>query len=235
MNKRRFGLILLALASLIGIAYVVGLMILASPPPPLVYASRPYSGKPVSRQTGPVQEGKFVHSVSPSYPELAREMRWRPPYVNMEVTVGEDGRVSDVKIIRGHPLCDDSVRLALSQWKYRPTLLNGTAVPVSFLMSLPCGDPYHGKLDPDVALLIDRIRAGKTVDAKEFVFVHEGIANVELTVSNPRNVNLDALRRLGFVTSKSGGESKLIGSLPVFALDALRTSPFITFIAPHPK
>jgi TonB family protein len=236
MNKRRFGLIVLAISLLVCIAYVVGLMILASPPPPLVYASKPYSGKPMPRPNGNVQEGKLVQKVSPSYPELAREMRWRPPFVNMEVTVGEDGRVSDVKITRGHRLCDDSVRLALSQWKYSPTLLNGTPVPVVFRMNLRCGDPYHGKLDPDVAVLIDWIRRNGAVNLGEFGFVHGGMADLELTLSNSQKTNMDTLRKLGLVTSGSVlGDKLVIGRLPVESLNALRALPFITFIAPHAK
>jgi TonB family protein len=234
MNKRRFGLIVLILASLVGLAYIVGLMILASPPPPLLYASKPYSGKPLSRGPGNVQEGKLIHKVSPSYPELAREMRWRPPFVNMEVTVGKDGRVSNVKITRGHPLCDDAVRLALSQWKYSPTLLNGTPVPIVFLTNLRCGDPYHGKLDPDVAVLIDRIRRNGVANSGEFAFVYNGMVDLELTLSDSQKRNMDRIRKLGLVTSgPTSGTTLIIGRLPIASLDALHALPFITFIAPH--
>ncbi len=153
--------------------------------------------------------------------------------MNLEVTVGEDGRVSDVKITRGHPLCDGAVRLALSQWRYTPTLLGGTPVPVVLRTNVPCGDAYHGKLDPDVAVLIDRIDRNGAVNAGEFGFVHSGIADIDLTLSNSRRTNLDTLRKLGLVTSGSTLDNKINGRLPVSKLNALRKLPFISFIAPH--
>jgi TonB family protein len=237
MNMRRIGLVVLIPASLVGLAYIVGLMILASPPPPLLYALKPYSGKPLSGGGSfNVQEGKLIHKVSPSYPELAREMRWRPPFVNMELNVGKDGRVADAKIIRGHPLCDDAVRIAVSQWKYSPTLLNGTPVPIVSRTSLRCGDPYHGKLDPDVAVLIDRIRRNGAVNPGEFGFVNSGMADLYLTLSDSRKTNMDTLRKLGLVTSGSILGNKLVtGRLPVSSLNALRALPFINFIAPHTR
>jgi protein TonB len=40
------------------------------------------------------------------------------------------GRVTDVKVLRGIPLLDNSAVDAVKQWHYSPTLLNGTPVPV---------------------------------------------------------------------------------------------------------
>lgn len=152
----------------------------------------------------------------------------------MELTVGEDGKVANGKIIRGHPPCDDAVRLALSQWKYSPTLLNGTPVPTVFLTNLRCGDPYHGKLDPDVAVRIDRIRRNGAVTPGEYGFVHNGLADLDLTLSNSRKTNMDTLRKLGLVTSGSIlGKKLVLGRLRVSSLNALRELPFISFIAPH--
>lgn len=35
-----------------------------------------------------VQEGKLVRKVAPDYPALARQMRWRPPLLIIQATVG---------------------------------------------------------------------------------------------------------------------------------------------------
>jgi len=234
----------MVIALLGGLAYVVGLTIeLTSLPPPLPSA-RPTSTnaeassnkalRPKGHLDGNVQGGKLVRKVSPSYPELAREMRWRPPFVNMEVAVGEDGRVANVKITRGHPLCDNAVKLAVSQWKYTPTLINGNPVGVIFRTSLRCGDPYHGKLDPEVAVLIDRIHSNGSASPGEFAFVHNGIANLNLTMSDSQRQNMEKLRMLGFVASEPTGDTKLvIGYLKIQSLDALRALPCVTFISPH--
>ncbi len=48
----------------------------------------------------------------------------------MQVTVDEQGNVSDVQVLRGHPLLNAAAVNAVKQWKYKPTYLNGHAVPV---------------------------------------------------------------------------------------------------------
>jgi len=49
--------------------------------------------------------------------------------VILEATVGTDGRVQDVKVLRGHTLFDPSAIDAVRQWRYQPLLLNGIPVP----------------------------------------------------------------------------------------------------------
>ncbi len=41
-----------------------------------------------------------------------------------------EGRVRDLKLIAGHPLLAPAAMDAVSQWRYRPTRLNGTVVEV---------------------------------------------------------------------------------------------------------
>ena len=48
----------------------------------------------------------------------------------LEAVIGADGRVDKVKVLRGHPLLNDSAMDAVKQWVYNPTTLNGVAVPV---------------------------------------------------------------------------------------------------------
>ena len=50
--------------------------------------------------------------------------------VILEATISEQGRVTNVKVLRGIPLLDNSALDAVKQWRYSPTLLNGTPVPV---------------------------------------------------------------------------------------------------------
>jgi len=44
--------------------------------------------------------------------------------------IGKDGRVSDTRLISGHPLLVAAARDAVNQWVYKPTLLNGEPVEV---------------------------------------------------------------------------------------------------------
>ena len=48
----------------------------------------------------------------------------------LEATVGADGRVQEVKVLRGQPLFDQAAVDAVKQWRYQPLLLNGVRVPL---------------------------------------------------------------------------------------------------------
>ena len=106
----------------------------APPPPP----------KPVKRDSirigGNVQESKLIRKVEPIYPELAKKARVQGK-VTLKITVDEEGNVTDVSVIEGHPLLDDAAINAVRQWKYSPTFLNGKPVSVmatvTVLFNLP--------------------------------------------------------------------------------------------------
>jgi protein TonB len=92
---------------------------LPAPPPP--------SG-PV-RVGGQIREPTKLHNVVPVYPEIAKQARVQG-IVILQVTIGPDGRVTDVEILRGIPLLDAAAVDAVKQWRYTATLLNGVPVPV---------------------------------------------------------------------------------------------------------
>ena len=50
--------------------------------------------------------------------------------VILECTISPQGKVTDVKVLRGIPLLDQAAIDAVKQWVYTPTLLNGVPVPV---------------------------------------------------------------------------------------------------------
>ena len=85
------------------------------------------------RVGGMIQAPKLVNRVNPQYPEIARSARTTASLI-LEATVGADGRVDDVKILRGQPLFDASAVEAVRQWRYQPLLLNG--VPVPFIVTI---------------------------------------------------------------------------------------------------
>lgn len=96
----------------------------APPPPPPQQAG----GAPI-RVGGNVQESKLIKRVDPVYPPLAKQARVEQT-VMLEVGVNEQGFVSTVRVIRGHPLLDQAAIDAVKQWVYSPTYMNGAAVPV---------------------------------------------------------------------------------------------------------
>jgi TonB family protein len=81
------------------------------------------------RVNSTAQESKLIHHVSPIYPELALKARVSG-LILLQATTDEKGNVIDVKVLRGHPLLNQSAITAVSQWTYSPTLLEGKPVPV---------------------------------------------------------------------------------------------------------
>jgi protein TonB len=81
------------------------------------------------RVGGQIKEPKKLKDVKPAYPDIAKQARVQG-IVILECTISPQGRVTDVKVLRGIPLLDASAQEAVRQWVYTPTLLNGVPVPV---------------------------------------------------------------------------------------------------------
>jgi protein TonB len=45
--------------------------------------------------------------------------------------------VTDVNLVRGHPLLVDAAKEAVTQWIYRPTLMNGQPVKLMTTVEVP--------------------------------------------------------------------------------------------------
>ena len=58
-----------------------------------------------------------ISKVDPTYPPLARQARIQGPVV-MNVSVGIDGKVSNIRVITGHPLLIQSAIEAVKQWVF---------------------------------------------------------------------------------------------------------------------
>jgi protein TonB len=96
-------------------------------------APPPVAARPPVRVGGIIRTPKLLNRVTPAYPELARAARTSATLI-LEATVGADGRVEAVKVLRGQPLFDDAAVEAVKQWRYQPLLLNG--VPVPFIVDV---------------------------------------------------------------------------------------------------
>ena len=94
----------------------------APPPPP------PPPPAPV-RVGGNIQPPKKVKDQSPVYPPIAQSARVQGVVI-LEATIGPDGRVQDVRVLRSIPLLDAAAIEAVKQWVYTPTMLNNVPVPV---------------------------------------------------------------------------------------------------------
>jgi periplasmic protein TonB len=90
-----------------------------APPPP----------QQAVRVGGQIKEPRKLKNVNPAYPDIAKQARVQGVVI-LECTISPQGRVSDVKILRGIPLLNEAALTAVKQWVYSPTLLNGVPVPV---------------------------------------------------------------------------------------------------------
>jgi protein TonB len=57
--------------------------------------------------------------------------------VRLAVVIDKQGRVSDIKVISGHPLLIPAALDAVKQWEYTPTLLNGQPTEVQVAVDIP--------------------------------------------------------------------------------------------------
>jgi TonB family protein len=74
----------------------------------------------------------FLHShpikiVRPAYPELARQTHIEGR-VSLNCLVDRNGLVEKIEVKEGHPLLIQAAMDAVSQWKFKPLLLNGKRV-----------------------------------------------------------------------------------------------------------
>ena len=81
------------------------------------------------RVGGNIKEPKKLKNVPPAYPDIAKQARVQGVVI-LECTISPQGKVQDVKVLRGIPLLDEAAKEAVKQWVYTPTLLNGVPVPV---------------------------------------------------------------------------------------------------------
>jgi protein TonB len=102
---------------------VVGGLPDAPPPPP-----PPPPAQPV-RVGGQIRAPTQIKKVQPTYPQIAQSARVSGVVI-LEATIGVDGKVKDVKVLRSIPLLDQAAIDAVRQWEYTPTMLNNVPTPV---------------------------------------------------------------------------------------------------------
>lgn len=116
-----------------GVTFMINGVPAAVPPPSSLRAASaeataPRANAPV-RVGGNIRKPPRIVDAAPVMPQVARQAGIRGVVI-LEITIGTDGRVSDVKVLRSIPLLDQAAIDAARQWRYEPTRLNGAPVPV---------------------------------------------------------------------------------------------------------
>jgi TonB family protein len=105
--------------------------------------SLPSLDAPVSQG---ITSGRLIRKVNPVYPAQARTQRLSGT-VALEITIAEDGSVSDIRQISGNAMLSTAASAAIRQWRYIPFLLNGKPIEVqkhvTVLFKLPGADSAH--------------------------------------------------------------------------------------------
>jgi TonB family protein len=81
------------------------------------------------RVGGNIRAPTRLNQVAPVYPQQAKDARVQGVVI-LEIVLAADGSVSDARTLRSIPLLDEAALECVRQWRYEPTLLNGTPVPV---------------------------------------------------------------------------------------------------------
>lgn len=94
-------------------------MPVAPPPTPVAHPFR----------TSIMLQGSLIRRVEPVYPPLARTARIQGP-VLLAAVIGKDGTMTELHAISGPPMLVRAAIDAVSQWRYKPYILNGEAIDV---------------------------------------------------------------------------------------------------------
>jgi len=124
--------------------------------PPVVVTVNPAQMMPVSAPAAPplasqqvsepvavseeAERALLVHSVTPAYPPEANAQKLRGPVV-LQATIGRDGSVEDLKIVRGSFLLCKAAIAAVKQWRFQPYTLNGRAVETQTFLTVSFTSP----------------------------------------------------------------------------------------------
>ena len=98
----------------------------------------------VAAQYGPIRVGDVgvdirpptrIFNVNAIYPEEAKAAGIEGVVV-MQITIGEDGSVTNAVVVRSVPMLDEAAIESVLQWQYQPTLLNGMPVEVEMFVTV---------------------------------------------------------------------------------------------------
>jgi protein TonB len=82
-----------------------------------------------------MDEGMLLVRVEPQYPRNAILTRTQGEVV-LAATISREGRIEQLRLLRGSPFLAEAAMNAVRQWRYRPYILNDQAVAVETLITV---------------------------------------------------------------------------------------------------
>lgn len=106
----------------------------------LLSDSSAFPQQPSVRLSQGLSGGTLQDKVNPVYPAVALVQR-RQGQVTLDGVIAEDGKLHDLKVIKGDPLLARAAMQAVSQWRYQPYKLNGEPISrpttITLIFKLP--------------------------------------------------------------------------------------------------
>jgi periplasmic protein TonB len=107
----------------------------SSSKPPVVVREEPRG--PIAISKG-VAEGMVIQRIVPRYPPIALAIHTQGTVV-LQAVISKTGTIENLRVISGSPLLQQAAIDAVSQWRYRPYLLNGQPVDVETTINVVFG------------------------------------------------------------------------------------------------
>ncbi len=229
-----------------------------APPPPMPPgkpAPTPAEIKQIKVSAG-VLNSAVVRKVEPTYPPIAKAAK-AGGAVQVQITISEEGKVTEAKVLNGHPLLRQAALDAAKQWIFTPTLYTGPPLRVQGVLTFNFAPGRKttvsaaptttstspedqrrqetlSKLHPSVLALVLRFenKAAKPA-AEEAKFVHNSKAELEVLLTEKSDAAIESLKKLGFEVVLNPQSSRLvIGRLPIDKLMAVADLAVVRSIAP---
>ena len=83
-----------------------------------------------------IAEASLISKVDPIYPPVALAARIQGT-VEFMVTVGTDGKVENLELVRGHPLLVQAAKAAVLKWVYHAATQDGKPIPFEAQVVVP--------------------------------------------------------------------------------------------------
>jgi protein TonB len=100
---------------------------LISGPMPILPTRPPSTARAI--RTSSMLEGNLIRRVEPVYPPLARSARIQGSVV-LVALISKAGTIENLRAVAGHPMLVPAAVNAVSQWRYRPYILNSEPIEV---------------------------------------------------------------------------------------------------------
>lgn len=97
--------------------------------------AKPLLQRPPSYVPAAVMQGLLIHRVDPLYPEGARKANIKG-VVTLEVAIGTDGNVIDVRPVSGPDELTSAAVDAVKWWRFKPYMINGGPLGVKTTLAI---------------------------------------------------------------------------------------------------